>query len=309
MKAEIFKLTLSVLLLCTMAGCTSQLYINTIRPPVVAIDNNQWKVVLMNRFNPDLLPFDRERKIDVFTKGAYYAFQGALQAVYDDSTYLVVQLDTSNFLPPTPLLPLDASQAAYLYEQHPHHLILALENIEIFMEQETDREKDDEGNVSKTAYYTLVTRTHWALYDSTARILDKTILEEKTFYQSRAVISGLLAVGPSLGKAGDAVNQLAWDSGYQYWQRLSPQPISYIRPYYSMKNLEAAAALMAIQDWPAAIIALKPIAEGGTKDAARAAYNLAVIYEAMGNMAEARRWAQQAKNSNNRLALLYYASY
>ncbi|EMR04758.1 DUF6340 family protein [Cesiribacter andamanensis] len=306
MKKPAFLLCIGVLLACSLSSCTSQLYINTLRPAEVAITNEQWKVVVLNRFNPALLPYDRERKIEAITQGAHEAFLGTLAAIALDSTYQLVHADTAQHLQQAADEPLSIAQIGEVYRQHPYHLLLALEGFEVAMHQETERIKNEDGSVSKTAYYTLQTKTKWALYDSTGRQLDRIALTEEKPYQSRPVISGLLAVGPSIGKAGPTINELAWHTGNEYWKRLYPQPVSYIRPYYSMKKLEVAAALMANENWPAAISLLTPIAQGTSKDAAKAAYNLAVIYEAMGRLEEARQWALQAKRQNNRLALLVY---
>ncbi|GHA61167.1 DUF6340 family protein [Pontibacter akesuensis] len=303
------KKNLPYLLCCILAlvqvSCTSQLYINTVKPPEVAVTNAQWKVVAVNRYNPSLLTFNQEKKIAVFANGANEAFRGAVAAIMKDETFVLVHSDTSTYRAQAEQEQLTAGQVQEIYRQHPHHLLLSMDYFNTFFDQETVREEDEDGDVTKTAHYTLITRSYWTLYDSTGTVLDKITLSEEAPYQSRSVLSGLLAIGPSMGNAGPEVNGLAWNSGLRYWSRLSPQTVTYVRPYYSTKNLQYAAFKMATSDWASAISLLQPIADGEhKKDAARAAYNLAVVYEAMGNKEQAKHWARQAKQRNDKLAIL-----
>ncbi|MEJ8803339.1 DUF6340 family protein [Pontibacter sp. H249] len=300
------KLSAYCLVLLMLQSCTSILYINTTLPPEVAVANEQWKVVAINRFNPELLPINRDKKIEVFKVGASEAFYSATDAIVADETFSLAAIDTTaQYRQATPNQRLTAEQVQSIYRQHPHHLILALENFEAFLDQETVREKDSEGSVSKTAHYTLFTRTTWVLYDSTGTVLDSEKLSRNELYDSRGVLSGLLAIGPSMANAGPVVNKLAWQTGQDYWQRLHPKHVNYERIYYSNKEFTPAAYSMAASDWDKATALLAPIAAGRKrKDAARAAYNLAVIHEAKGDIAEAKRWAKQAADKGNKLALL-----
>lgn len=303
MRRNLF-LLLSCTVILLLGGCsTSVLYLDAIQPAKVPIANNQWKVVVVNRYNPDLLEFKREKKIDVFAKGGQEAFAGIVEAVLEDSTYQLVHTDNLTYQAKVAEEPFSKEQIWEIHRQHPHHLLLALDNFDISMTHETVREEDSNGAVSKTAYFTLITKASWSLFDSTGKVLDKASITHETPYQSRAVLSGLLAIGPSLANAGEKVNQLAWYTGYDYWKRLHPQPVSYARTYYVSKNVRPANVHMAKKDWQMAIILLKPrTLDQKNKHAARAAYNLAVVYEAIGDIEEARHWAREAKRKNDPLA-------
>ncbi|GAB3199765.1 hypothetical protein GCM10027293_19420 [Pontibacter aydingkolensis] len=275
-------------------------------PPEVAVTNNQWKVVAVNRFNPDLLPFNQDKKVEVFKIGANEALYSATDAIVEDKTFSLAAIDTSSHYKHTaPNKKLTSEQVLSIYSQYPNHLILALENFEAFFDQETVREKDSDGSVSKTAIYTLITRTSWSLYDSTGTVLDNITLSRNELYNSIGVLSGLLAIGPSMANAGPVVNKLAWQTGQDYWQRLHPKHVYFERLYYSSQDLTPAAFSMAANEWDKATALLMPIASGKKrKDAARAAYNLAIIHEAKGDIGEAKKWARQAADKGNKLAML-----
>ncbi|GAB3817088.1 DUF6340 family protein [Pontibacter rugosus] len=289
--------------LLVQTACTSQLFIDSLKPAEVSITNEQWKVVVLNRYNPELLSFNKEKKIAVFAAGAQEAFYGAVDAIQQDETYELVYADTSNYRVTTTEEPLTANQVRELHARHPYHLLLSLDHFTTFLDQETERYEEENGDVSKTAHYTLIARSSWSLHDSTGAVLDKITLEQSKHYQSRPVFSGLLAIGPSMANAGPDVNDLAWLTGNDYWLRLSPQPRTFARSYYSSKKLQQAAYSMATKEWDKAISLLLPLAEGShKKDAARAAYNLAVVYEAKGNIEEAKFWAKEAIKRNDKLA-------
>lgn len=115
-------------------------------------------------------------------------------------------------------------------------------------------------------------------------------------YQQRPVVSGLLAAGPALAAAGDAVQELARQAGTQYARRYIPTELTLERTYYTGQGLEAATAALLQQDWPAALAPLQKLASNSdTKLASRASYNLSVVHEALDNLDEALRWATQAE--------------
>lgn len=296
---------LYVVVAAAQVSCTSVLFVDTTMPAAVPVAQEQWKVAVINRYNPQLQEFNQVKKTAVFEAGANHAFLGAIDAILEDDTYDLVLTDSINYRTPVINGKLNPEQVQDVYFRQPHHLLLALEHFDTYFHQETVREQDEDGDVSKTAYYTLAVASTWALYDSTGQQLDRFILIQEAPYQSRGVISGLLAIGPAMANAGPAVNDLAWHTGNRYWSRLSPQPVAFARPYYSAKGFGAAAGAMAVQDWQKAISLLEPLAESSNrKEAARAAYNLAVVYEAMGNVEQARHWASEARARKEKFSLV-----
>ncbi|MFD3000986.1 DUF6340 family protein [Pontibacter toksunensis] len=86
---------------------------------------------------------------------------------------------------------------------------------------------------------------------------------------------------------------------------MAPQQVSFVRPYYSDKAFAPAAYRMAAGNLPEAIALLKPLTEHKKrKEAAKAAYNMAIVYEAMGKIEDAKHWTNVALDKNNKLALL-----
>ena len=283
-------------------GCTSQLPIQTTLPAEVPIAHDQWKVVAINRYNPEFQPFEQEEMEEVYAEGAREAFYGALDAIWEDSTFVLVYSDSLNFRMQEKGDSLSSEQLREIYQEYPYHLLLSLDHFELGMDEERVMVENSDGSVSTVADYYLLVRSSWTLYDSTGNVLDKTSIIEEEPYQSRPVFFGFLAIGPSLAKATPVINRMAWFTGYDYWSRLYPQPTTFIRPYYSWGKLRNAAAAMSEEEWGTAISLLEPLAGGEKKIAAKAAYNLAVVYEALGMIENAKYWASVANSKNNPFA-------
>lgn len=97
----------------------------------------------------------------------------------------------------------------------------------------------------------------------------------------------------------DAVKEVSLNMGDMYGRRLAPTWVRIVREYYKKPkrnhNLAIGARMMEANDWPSAIAYLeKAVESGNRKSRGRAAHNLAVVYEILGDYDTARTWAQQA---------------
>lgn len=278
-------------------SCTQKLQIETTRPAKVSIRPDQWEVAVINRFNPRLLPQEDKKAVEVMTLGAREAFQGAVDAILDDSTYLLVHADTAAYPAASKEGKLSPEQLKEIGLHYPHHLLLTLNHFDVYMMFD----EGTYGTLTGIPYIRLFTQSNWTLYDDTGKELDEITLEASEVFQSGMALLGAV---PPITKVAPTIYHLAWFTGYDYWMRLSPQPHSYERPYYSNKKLREAAAYMVEEDWENATSLLEPIARSNERVAPKAAYNLAVIYEAMNMFDKAKYWARQAAEKNNRYAFM-----
>lgn len=301
MKKNIQSLLFFCCLVLVQMSCMPKLQVETMRPPKVPVTNDQWQVVAINRFNPQLLPQDEQRVVEVMTLGAREAFQGAVDAILDDSTFLLVHADTAAYQPTKKDEKLSQEQLSEIRLRHPHHLLLALNHFDVFMELSQGGEGGEYGLFPQIPYIRLYTQARWSLYDETGKELDEIAIEANDVLQSGM---SFLGATPSINKAAPAIYKLAWYAGYDYWARLYPQPDTYTRPYYNNKKLQEATASMVIQDWEMAIEQLEPIARSEGRIATKAAYNLAIVYEALSKFDEAKYWARKAAEKNNTYALM-----
>jgi tetratricopeptide (TPR) repeat protein len=95
------------------------------------------------------------------------------------------------------------------------------------------------------------------------------------------------------------LQEVSFTMGEMYGRRLAPTWIRIVREYYQKprknNNLAIGARMMEANDWPSAINYLeKAVDTGNRKSSGRAAHNLAVVYEILGDYDKAKEWAQQA---------------
>lgn len=160
--------------------------------------------------------------------------------------------------------------------------------------------KDDQGNVSTRVEFratgVAVINFGIRLYDAANR----TILDEyQTSYRLNfdAQAGTLQAALNQLLDKVEAINQASFEAGFIYGQRITPTYYRVTRYFFDKpkKELGAGVRYSEVADWQGAIDAwLKVVERGDRKDAGRAAYNIAVAYEVLGDLEEAKKWAARS---------------
>lgn len=134
------------------------------------------------------------------------------------------------------------------------------------------------------------------LYDAANRvILDEYQTTHRLNFDAQA---GTLqaALNQLLDKV-EAIKRASYDAGFIYGQRITPTYYQVTRYFFDKpkKELGAGVRYSEVADWNGAIKAwLKVVEKGDRKDAGRAAYNIAVAYEVLGDLEQAKEWAARS---------------
>jgi tetratricopeptide (TPR) repeat protein len=129
------------------------------------------------------------------------------------------------------------------------------------------------------------------------RILDENIITQEMIMDSpQKSIAGIVN---RLFEKDDAVRTVSFDAGVVYGERVSPSWDFIEREYFRKpkkdRYLSEGARMMEVNDWDAAIEALeKAVDSKKRKTRGRAAHNLAVVYEILGDYEQAQNWAKDA---------------
>ncbi|KPK87687.1 MAG: hypothetical protein AMS27_01770 [Bacteroides sp. SM23_62_1] len=133
-------------------------------------------------------------------------------------------------------------------------------------------------------------------------LASRSIIDENLFTHRMNWDAGggtiLETVGSVIGR-NDVIRKVSYDAGYMYGQRISPSWYYVTRHYYRRckrdPDLAEGARMMEANDWDHAIEALNAALENGhRKVKGRAAHNLAVVYEILGDLEQAREYARMA---------------
>lgn len=291
-----------ILILCVIPffnSCIS--YVSFIKsyPPEISLNANEKKLALVNFYDYTKLDYSNDRKKEVFISGLNQLTGGLAGSFRNDPTYELIKGDSLipgrlNIYLPSPL---SADSAIFFCNKYKVPLLLALEAFDVYFDKEIEVEEDEEGNKSRTAYYTLNVRAGFTLYDSTGRVIDRSYVERSQPHGGgRPVVLRIVSVAPSFGKAGDAINFLAGKAGRSYVDKFYPGEMPVSRSVHNNKPFKEITPLLKANEWDKAIIKLKELAKSkDAKTAQYAAENLAVAYEALGNEEAVNYWQERAK--------------
>jgi tetratricopeptide (TPR) repeat protein len=115
-----------------------------------------------------------------------------------------------------------------------------------------------------------------------------------TFDAEAATLQG--AINAMLDKV-EATKRASYESGFTYGERITPTYYQVTRYFFNSpkKKLGAGVRYSEVGDWNNAIREWTKVVDNGKlKDAGRAAYNIAVGYEVLGDMEKAKEWAARS---------------
>jgi hypothetical protein len=160
--------------------------------------------------------------------------------------------------------------------------------------------KNDEGKVSTRLEFranaVAVINFGIRLYDAANRVIvDEYQTAHRLNFDAQATT--LQAAMNQLLDKTEGINQVSYDAGFIYGQRISPTYYQVTRYFFDKpkKELGAGVRYSEVADWNNAIKAwMKVVDKGDRKDAGRAAYNIAVAYEVLGDLELAKEWAAKS---------------
>ena len=290
--------TLLILFTIFFGACTSYVPVQKILPPEIILHEETADFLFVNRFEPDSLDFNNENKIEVFEMGVDSYIAG-LKAGFDTSRHYTLILSDTIFPSHSahePAYNLSARIIDYLHRVYHATYIFSLDNYTLYFDQEVDVQEDAEGNKSKTAYYDLVLNTYLTIYDSDGKVIDKMKEEMRILHDTRGVLSGLLAIGPSMGKADKNVMKISDELGRIFIQKFYPTSVEEMRLFYATKEFSEAFKAYNHRNWAKAeeeLIKLSRHAD--EKIQGKAAYNLGVLYENQGRLSDMEYWYRRAE--------------
>ncbi|WP_421753672.1 DUF6340 family protein [Croceimicrobium sp.] len=143
-------------------------------------------------------------------------------------------------------------------------------------------------------------------------LIDQQMISQTNTWEGAADSkAGALA---ALISRADAVRHLCGQIGHDYAYKIAPMPITLKRIFYTKSKespeLEEGGRMAEVGQWEEAIDIWKKGIPNAVeqKDAGRMAYNIAVAYEVLGDLEEAKRWAQDAYSRYGNKTARTYAS-
>lgn len=276
-----------------MASCSTVVPVRKTLPPEIRLPDNSGDFFFISRFNADSLPFNNDNKVEVFKLG-HDAYIKGISAGFDSSRYFYVTLSDTimgHAAPTEPEDDLSAVLAEQLCNNNNKNYLLTLDAYNLYFEQEVDVVKLEDGTKERTAYYDLVVETYIGMYNRHGKVLDRFRDELRIEHDKRSVISGLLAVGPSMGKADKNAILISDELGRKFIQKLYPVSVIEQREFYHTREFSKAYKAYQMGHWADAENQLLQLTKSeDSKIAGRAAYNMAVLCENLNRLDEMTYW-------------------
>jgi hypothetical protein len=297
MKANLISVLL-VLLITIICSCTSFVSVQKTLPPEKILPEETANFLFIDRFEPDDLDYNNKNKIEVYEIGLE-SYKAGLKAGFDTAKFFhLTPCDTAmpSHSAHEPAYNLSKEVAQLLCKEYNQNYLLTLDNYHLFFDQEVEVIVDeDDGSKSKSAYYDLVLNTYVTIYNEEGQVVDKIKDELRIFHNKRTVLSGLFAIGPSMGKADKNTLLISDELGRNFIQKFYPLNISEKREFYSAKKFAIAFKAYNMQNWKTCEKELLSLAESADpKIEGRAAYNLSVLYENLNRTSEMEFWHRRA---------------
>jgi tetratricopeptide (TPR) repeat protein len=282
------KLVLLIFILClTSCGQFKFLSVPIDYDPRFSFKPDTTTILLINQFDVAKTKIGTKRKTDVYRAGIFSAVKYARMQLSGLPHVKIINLVDSASVKPT----IDSIKV--LAAQHHADYVLALTNF--------DADISLDGVQSSTAYYTSNVSVNFTLFEANGIFFKKLqgISNEPQFSGPYMGLIASLLIHPTVGGNKDAITISAEHATQIALQDYLPYTITHNRPLYANEILQPAVNEILTGHFDKAYNLLKPLLDDkDPKLASKAAYNLAVVYEAQGDFDIATNMAQLSLDKN-----------
>jgi hypothetical protein len=303
----------------------SNTYLSIIQPGSITIDKNIKTIALVNRTLPENKEPDEigaslaSNGLLQNKEGTEHTLDGLNNTLMESSRFQVKKTSaelpgarSENLFPE----PLDWSVISRICKENKAEAVVALETydsdcIETNWAKETEKNVDGK-KIKSTEYYCkkmVVIKLGFRLYDpSSQSVIDQYPYTFQMDWQTSNLTPE--EANYSMISKRDAISKASYAAGINYGKRISPTSISVERAYYRKRKgtqFETGVQRAQVNDWQgAAVIWERCVNESSSKQAGKAAFNLALALEALGDLDGAHGWAMKShRDYGNKKALQY----
>ncbi|MBW4888840.1 hypothetical protein KXQ82_03910 [Mucilaginibacter sp. HMF5004] len=275
-------------------SCSVDSYLSTTKnhDPEINFKDEPTKILVVNTFDFGRLGLNNQKKLDVMKNGAYTSINYAGTRLKILKGITVISLADSNHM----VISID-SLSKLITKYHADY-VLALD--EFYAGFDADNIQDhqdgaDKKKTYKTADYSMKVTANYKLYDKSGNVY-KLLKGRASDFKTTQEIPGAFwasLFGPGVKNNGANVDQSAIHATDDALRPFFGYVTTKSRPLYSNDELSEAVGEITSGNFSKADSLLKPLIYGADqKLAAKAAYNLAVVYEAQGNIKAAMDMVQ-----------------
>jgi len=297
----------SVLLFISSCGVDQYVATSTTHPPAFTFNADSTVIAVINGFDFDQLNLHNKKKLSIAKGGAFTSI-----AYVEDQLKQLHGVKVINLVADSGYATLDSSSLKNIAAEHHADYVLALTKYYArFNSDNLQTYKNDKGVEVKTVDYKMDVTTNYTLYNKNGGVYNE-FKGNTNDYTSTQQVPGVFwadIFGPGIKGNSAQVNNSAIHATQAALQGLFPSITTVNRAIYTDDDLKNAADEMMAHNFKKADSLLQPLLLNQNAElAAKAAYNLAVVYEAQGDINRARDMVQISLDKNdNRKARTMYA--
>lgn len=255
--------------------------------PRVSFKPDSTTILLINQFDVTRAKVGTKRKTEVYKAGVFSAVKYARMQLAGLPRVKIINLVDSSSVKA------NTDSIKFLAEHYHADYVLALTNF--------NADISLDGVQSSTAYYTSNVSVNFTLFEGNG-IYFKKLQGISNEPQSSGPYLGFFAsllIHPTVGGNKESITITAEHATQIALQDYLPYTITHTRPLYNPEQLQPAVNEILSGHFDKAYNLLKPVLDDkDPKLASKAAYNLAVVYEAQGDFDIAMNMAQLSLDKN-----------
>ncbi|RKR80246.1 hypothetical protein BDD43_0342 [Mucilaginibacter gracilis] len=288
------KLWQFALIIVFLSSCSTPSYVDLYitHLPKFTFKNSPAKVLVINLYDASQTGIKNTKKLNVLRNAAYASLNCVVDRLKQFSQVEIINLTEPNNI--------TADSIPMLLNKHHAQYILALNYLTANFE--LDKIDDYGKDKLKNAQYNINTAVDYTFFNNEGGVISK-LSGSSSHHEADMLVTNTFAAvafGPSIKNNSIAVDNSAIDATGNMLQYFSQYTSIIQRPLYKNDELENAVLAIQARYFERADSILKPmINDKNTRLASKAAYNLSVVYEAMGNTAAARDMATLSLNRND----------
>jgi hypothetical protein len=276
--ASSFLFMISILLI--LSSCSLSYNIQKTHDPEIIPETKTGNIVFVNLFDYTLPKYAKENNIISYNEGVRALMEGLLSLSDGDKSYKFFNGDSLKKSTEagklTTLLPIDS--VVTICTRYKADLLLTLDSMNLFFDWETFA--DENSVFNKTKQFYLHTRFYLSLYSTTGVLINRSKVENSSFYKSNAALSGLITIKPPIAKASKQVGDLAFQAGRDYVSKFYSETVMEPREIYAGKAFKESNLFIKLRNYDKAIELLEQLSESSdSKIAMKARHNLSVVKE------------------------------
>lgn len=280
-----------------LSSCTHWVDFTKTLPAEIDLGEGEHPLLFVSRFDTSLVQFEDPLETATW-KEAYRQLTKGLQLGFKDiaSVRLVLTdapMGNHRYRYTDEVVFEDSLQRLQLHKHYPGYYLLTLDLFNLDLIPYDQVEQDEFGY--ETRYYDYIAEAAITLFNPQGQVVDRILSDQSEVVGYRQISLGIKGESPRLHQYPKKASLLSQALGQEYARLYTTIEVPVSRFYYKGKELNEAAALMEAKRWTEARALLEPLTENSNpRIASKAAFNMAVVSEALGDQPGVEQWLQKA---------------